>query len=68
MAIRNNLKDIRYEHKMNQKQFSNYLNISQPQYSRYERQIDQPSLETVMKISNRINKPVNDIIYLVSEE
>jgi putative transcriptional regulator len=66
-VIRNNLKNIRYEHKMNQGEFAEFLGIAQSQYSRYERQKEQPSLETALKISEKIKRSVNDICYLVPE-
>jgi putative transcriptional regulator len=68
MAIRNNLKDIRYEFKMESGEFADFLNIRQPQYSRYENNKSQPNLETALHISKKINKPVNDIVYLVPDE
>jgi putative transcriptional regulator len=67
-VVRNNLKNIRYEHKMNQGEFAEFLGMAQSQYSRYERQKEQPSLETALKISEKINRSVNDICYMVPDE
>jgi putative transcriptional regulator len=68
MAIRNNLKDIRYDNRMDQKQFSSYLGVNQSLYNRWERQNTQPSVEWLLKISKRINKPIEDIVYLEESE
>lgn len=62
--LRNRLVDIRYEFKMNQKSFAQFLGIAAQQYNRYERQENQPNLITALRISEKIGRPVNDFMYL----
>jgi len=62
--VKNRLKDIRYEHKMNQLEFANYLGIGQSQYNRYELQQRQPTLEIALQIAEKIGRPVEHIFYL----
>ena len=66
--LRNRLLDIRYEYKMTQKKFAAFLGMSQQQYNRYETQVNQPNLETALKISYKIGIPVNDFIYMIQKE
>ncbi|WP_309225229.1 helix-turn-helix domain-containing protein [Paenibacillus sp. JMULE4] len=66
--MKNNLKDIRFEHRMNQIEFAEFLGLPQQQYNRYENQRTQPSLELALKISGKVNRPVNDLFYLTSPE
>jgi putative transcriptional regulator len=61
MAIRNKLKDFRFENRMNQGEFAEYLGILQQQYNRYEKNNVQPNLETALKIAKKLNVPVEDI-------
>jgi putative transcriptional regulator len=68
MAIRNKLKDLRHEHKMESGEFAQFLEMAQPQYSRYEKNKSQPNLETALRISYKVNKPINDFIELVPDE
>lgn len=68
MAIRNRLKDVRHELKMEKGEFAKFLGMKHPQYSRYENNIKQPNLETVMKICNKVNKKVEDLMEYVPDE
>jgi putative transcriptional regulator len=67
MPISNRLKELRHDHRMNQKEFAEFLGISVYQYNRYENQTRQPTLEVALQISNKIEKPVNDICFLVEK-
>ncbi|KJS76791.1 MAG: hypothetical protein JL56_04570 [Desulfotomaculum sp. BICA1-6] len=64
MEVKNRLKSIRHQHEMNQKQFADLLNIAYNQYNRYEKQQDQPSLLTVLKLAQKLSLPVEQIVYL----
>jgi putative transcriptional regulator len=61
MSVVNNLKEIRHDYRMNQTEFASFLEISIHQYNRYEKQAIQPSLEIALKISQKVNRPVNEI-------
>ncbi|MDF1508905.1 helix-turn-helix transcriptional regulator [Robertmurraya sp. DFI.2.37] len=67
MSIKNNLKNIRHDHRMNQKEFAEFLNLSVYSYNRYEKGVRQPSLEVALQISEKTRRPVNDIFYLSCE-
>lgn len=67
MPISNRLKEIRHDHRMNQTEFAQYLGISVFQYNRYENGSRQPSLEIALQISEKVNRTVNDIFYLIEE-
>lgn len=62
--VKNRLKYWRHQFQMNQTEFANYLGLQQAQYNRYERQVVQPTLETALRIANRIQQPIEDIFYL----
>lgn len=64
MAVKNKLRDIRFEHKMNQIEFATFLELSQYQYNRYENQARQPILEIALQISEKTGRTVNEIFYL----
>ena len=64
MAVKNRLKEIRHDHRMNQVEFANFLGLSQYQYNRYELQRQQPTLEGALKISEILGMPVEKIFYL----
>lgn len=63
--LNNNLKKIRMqEYLMNKREFAKVLDIAEQQYSRYENGQTVPSLEIALKISNSIQKNINDIWFL----
>jgi len=62
------LKNIRMqEFMLNCKEFVEYLDISKSQYHKYEKMINQPVLETALKIAKTLNRSVHDI-WNISEE
>jgi putative transcriptional regulator len=67
MPISNHLKELRHDHRMNQKEFAEFLGISVYQYNRYENQTRQPTLEAALHISEKVQRPVNEIFYLVEQ-
>ncbi len=63
--VRNRLKEIRLKMLIeHQTDMALLLSISQQQYNRYERQIIQPTLETALRIAQKLNKPLEEIFYL----
>ncbi|SFA91295.1 DNA-binding transcriptional regulator, XRE-family HTH domain [Cohnella sp. OV330] len=62
--VKNRLKSIRHEYEMNQVEFAKMLGISQSQYNRYELQQRQPLLEIVLQMAEKLNRPVEQIVYL----
>jgi DNA-binding XRE family transcriptional regulator len=63
VAVKNRLKDIRFEHKMNQTEFAEYLGVNRQLYNRWERQTSQPNAEWLLRIVKKIEKPLEEIIY-----
>jgi putative transcriptional regulator len=64
VAIRNRLKEIRHDHRMDQTQFAEFLGVNRSLYNRWERQQTQPNPEWILKIAQKVNKSVEDIFYL----
>lgn len=66
IMLNNNLKIIRMrEYLMNKREFSKMLDIAEQQYSRYENGQSIPSLEIAIKISNSLQKNINDIWFII---
>ena len=65
MTAKNRLREIRHELMIDkQNEFAEFLGIGSSQYNRYEKQSGQPTIEIVLRIAKRLNKPVEDIFYL----
>ncbi|MFK7695910.1 helix-turn-helix transcriptional regulator [Paenibacillus sp. HJGM_3] len=62
--IKNRLKELRHDYRMNQVEFAEFLGLAQQQYNRYENQKSQPDLERALLISEKLNRPVNEIFYI----
>ena len=61
--IKNKLLDIRLKLRYKkQKDFADFLGIAQAQYSKYENNKDQPSIQIFYKISKKLNIPIDDLI------
>lgn len=67
MPVRNCLKELRHDKRMNQTEFANFLDMNVTQYNRYETQRMQPNLETALEISEKLNKTVNEIFVKISD-
>ena len=67
MAVKNRLKELRHDNRMNQVEFADFLGLQQQQYNRYENQVRQPTLEIALKISIKLGKSVNEIFFLDDE-
>lgn len=61
---KNRLRQIRHEMMIDkQNEFAQLLGIAPNQYNRYEKQSGQPTLDIVLRIAKRLNKPVEEIFY-----
>ena len=67
MAVKNRLKAIRHDHRMNQTQFAEYIGVTRSLYNRWEHQRSQPNQEWMLKLAKRLNIKVEDIFYLEDE-
>lgn len=65
MGVKNRLQEIRLQmgYKF-QKDFAEYLDLSQYQYNRYEQNERQPTLEIALKICHKLNIDPREIFYL----
>lgn len=69
MPIRNRLLAIRLRmaadlgREVSQKEFAEMLGLSQPQYSRYERNKQQPEIEALSQILKRLGMPFDEVFY-----
>lgn len=61
--LKNKLKHFRHKHEMNQIEFYTFLSVNKDQYSRWERQENQPSLESAWKICKKLNCKLEDLFY-----
>ncbi|PYI57003.1 helix-turn-helix transcriptional regulator [Paenibacillus flagellatus] len=64
MVVKNRLKEIRHDHRMNQVEFAELLGVGRSLYNRWENQHVQPELETVLRIAKVVKLPVEQIVYL----
>ena len=58
----NRLKDLRIKASYSQMQLADYLNISQPAYSKYEKGDTEPNCETLIKLSRLYNVSIDYIV------
>jgi DNA-binding XRE family transcriptional regulator len=68
MKIRNTLKELRHDFRMEQHEFAELLGIERHLYHRWEKQSGQPSLKYAMKIAKKTGKHVEDFIEYIEEE
>lgn len=47
-----------------QKEFAEYIEVSQARYNKYENNSSQPGLEVLLIIAKQLNIKVDDIVYL----
>ncbi|NEZ47693.1 helix-turn-helix transcriptional regulator [Clostridium niameyense] len=65
MGIKNRLLQIRLDKGYKtQKEFAEFLEIKRVQYNKYENNKEQPTLETLYRISLKLDMKMEDIIYL----
>lgn len=70
MKVKNRLEQLRLSRGFKfQKDFAEYLGISQYQYNRYEKNINQPSLEVLLDICGpeKLNMDPREVCYLVND-
>lgn len=47
-----------------QKEFAEYIEVSQARYNKYENNSSQPGLDVLLRIAKKLNMKVDDIVYL----
>lgn len=63
--VKNRLKEIRMkEYMMNQKDFSNKLEIPVKVYWSWENEKSNPTLERALEVARKLNKNINELWYL----
>lgn len=63
IKIKSRIKELRKEYKYNQKFVANYLNISQPQYSKIESYCSNISFDKLDKLATLYNTSVDYLLY-----
>ncbi|MEH6942445.1 helix-turn-helix transcriptional regulator [Bacillus sp. JJ722] len=58
------MKELRHDFRMNQTEFAAFLGINLQQYNRYEKGTRQPTLEVALRISEKVNRTVNELFYV----
>jgi transcriptional regulator with XRE-family HTH domain len=46
-----------------QKDFAEFLELSRPQYNKYENNVEQPSVEVLYRIARKLDIMMDDIVY-----
>ena len=60
------LKDLREDHDMNQKEIADYLQMKQPQYSRYERGLRDIPTDVLIRLARLYNTSTDYILGLTN--
>ncbi len=63
----NRLKELREDHDLYQKDISNYLNIDQSNYSKYELEKINIPIDTLKKLADYYNTSTDYILYRTDE-
>ncbi|MBO0571835.1 helix-turn-helix transcriptional regulator [Clostridium botulinum] len=64
MGLKNRFLEIRLQRGYRfAKDFADFLEINSQQYSRYESNKSQPSLEIIYKAAKKLNMHIEDIVY-----
>lgn len=51
-----------------QKDFADYLGVSQSNYNKWENNSSQPGVETLLLISEKLGIKIDDIVYLIKDK
>lgn len=51
-----------------QKDFADYIGVSQANYNKWENNSSQPGMEAILKIARKINMKIEEIVYLEEDE
>jgi putative transcriptional regulator len=62
--MKNRLKEIRHDHRMNQTKFSSHIGVTRSLYNKWEHQHSQPNQDWMLKLAQRLYMKVEDIFYL----
>lgn len=69
MGVKNRLLEIRLKMGYKkQKDFAEFLSVSQANYNKWENNSSQPGMETILKIAKKLNIKIEDIVYLEDTE
>ena len=69
MGVKNKLLEIRLKMGYKkQKDFADYIGVSQANYNKWENNSSQPGMETILKIAKKIDLKIEDVVYLEDEE
>ncbi|KFX54665.1 helix-turn-helix transcriptional regulator [Clostridium botulinum] len=69
MGVKNKLLEIRLSlGYKKQKDFAEYIQVSQANYNKWENNSSQPGMETILKIAKQLNLKTENIVYLEDEE
>jgi transcriptional regulator with XRE-family HTH domain len=64
MGVKNRFLEIRLKlGYKKQKDFADLIKVSQPQYSKYENNKEQPSIDIFYRASKILNIPIDELIY-----
>lgn len=63
-----NLKEIRKKRNLSQNEVSELLNISQSNYSKYEKGSIEPNMETIIKLAKIFNVSADEILGITKKE
>lgn len=67
--VKNRLLEIRLKlGYKKQKDFAKYIGFSQANYNKWENNSSQPGIETILKISKKLNIKIDDIVYLIEDK
>lgn len=58
----NNLKKLRIQNKMTQQNVAEYLKLTQQGYSRFETGTCEPDIDTLIKLSELFNTPIDILV------
>ncbi len=61
------IKDLREDHDMSQQQVADYLNMKQPQYSRYERGLRDIPTDVLIKLARLYNTTTDYLLGITNE-
>lgn len=64
----NRLKDLREDHDLLQKDLATVLNLSQQQYSRYEKEVNQLDYDGLIKLARFYNTSIDYLLGLTNQK
>lgn len=68
MTFADRLRDLRQDHDMQQTQLAEMLNLKSSAISKYEKNITQPSIDTLIKLSHIFDVTIDYLVGISDEE